>query len=421
MVESPFCKTISPGNKFKGKVKSSPAIHKTRIINTNKGEKRFFIDEFSANLVYLHGMKIAYLCSSLSFGGLELNHIKNAQFMKERGHEVLIVGINNSPYIEKAQGLGLEIFEINRHRKYYDFKNALKLKKILSDLQIEYLFIRDTRDMSLLASIKFFLRNRIKTAYFMEMQLGVPKKNIFHSLRFSFLDFWFCPLPYMLKQVKEMTRLNQKKVFLLPSAIDLSKVKILPKPEARSKLVMDQSSFYFGLIGRFDIQKGQLLALKAMAACSNKDFNLILLGEPTKNEKNSVYKQMKSMITDLHLSDRVQIHDFIYDVSIFYSAIDCLIMATKAESFGMVTLESIAHFVPVIGSDKGGTPDLLSNGKFGFLFKSMDETDLSQKMDEMSKNPLMISENELKSHLKAFDHNEICSYIERSVLLPPTV
>jgi len=360
-------------------------------------------------------MRIAYLCSSLSLGGLELNQLKNATWMKNRGHHVYVLGVKDSPFYEQAKTLGLKTLEIRRHRKYYDFLGALALNALVKKYNIEKMFVRDTRDISIMATLKCLRRTKITTAYFMEMQLGVKKTNFLHTLRFSFLDFWFCPLPYLVDQVKSWTHVNPAKIFLVPSGIDTQGLEKIPASEARKHLQLESGVFYFGLIGRFDLQKGQLLLLEAITHAKRSDFKVVFLGEPTKNENNGVHEQMLTFIEKNHLTERVEIRPFMKDVGIFYCAINCLVMATKAETFGMVSLEAIAHGIPVIGSHLGGTPDLLHNEQFGRCFQSMNAHDLALKLDAMVGENFQINPEEKDAFIGQFDQEKVCIAIENTL------
>ena len=360
-------------------------------------------------------MKIAYVCSSLSLGGLELNHFRNALWMHARGHDVLMYAQEESPLFKKASDAGLACFHIAHQRKYYAWSAAITLARSLKKEHVTHVFIRDNRDMSMMATVKAIMGKSIVTAYFMEMQLGVKKTGILHSIRFNYLDYWFCPLPFLEKQVRELTRINASKIHLVPSGIDRSAIKRIAKDVARTQLDLPLHGFTFGLVGRFDVQKGQLLVLEALQRCENAAINLVFLGEPTRNETNHVMESMETFIAEHQLSNRVFIRPFMQEVGVFYSALDALIMATKAETFGMVTLEAIAHGIPVLGSNAGGTPDLLNQEAFGRLFEPLNAKDLALQMNEMVSNPVVFNPGLLEQHVARFDHQAVCKSIEQVV------
>ena len=75
--------------------------------------------------------KLAYLCSSVSWGGLEMNQLKNAIWMKQRGHSVVVITLQNTPFHEAAIKNDLDVLLIERHRKYLDFGKAFCLAKLI--------------------------------------------------------------------------------------------------------------------------------------------------------------------------------------------------------------------------------------------------------------------------------------------------
>ena len=357
-------------------------------------------------------MNIAYLCTSKSLGGLELNHLRNASWMQARSHTVLCLFTEGSSLALEAKKMNLPTVCIPYTRRYYPFIKAFQVAKLLKENRITHVFIRDNRDMSMLATLKFLLGKKVITAYFMEMQLGLTKKGILHSIRFSFLDYWFCPLPFLQKQAKEWTHIAPRKVNLLPSGLDFSLVKKIPRFDAREQLKVPQEAFIFGLIGRFDRLKGQLLVLEAMQTMKQLNFVLVFLGEETKNESNGVLSEIHSTIEKNGWDEKVLIRPFMSSVAIFYSAIDALIMATKAETFGMVTLEAMAYGLPVVGSNLGGTPDLLDQGRFGRLFTSGNPFFLAEAMQTIQNDGDTIDAEERQKHLEQFDHQKVCKRLE---------
>jgi glycosyltransferase involved in cell wall biosynthesis len=250
----------------------------------------------------------------------------------------------------------------------------------------------------------------------MEMQLGVKKTNFFHTLRFSYFDLWSCPLNWLADQVKEMTKFSKEKIIVIPSGIDLRDFHDLPSTiEARNQLDLPEDKLLFGLIGRFDVHKGQVLLLEAMQKCASKEFGIVLLGEPTRNEGTAYFDQMQKIIEENDLSDRVFIRPFRKDIGTFYKAVDWFVMASRAETFGMVTIEAMACGTPTLGSNAGGTPELLQHGQLGVLFNTLDSSDLSLKIAEIINGDHRTDPSKLINEAKRFDHNLVCEQVEKAL------
>jgi glycosyltransferase involved in cell wall biosynthesis len=56
------------------------------------------------------------------------------------------------------------------------------------------------------------------------------------------------------------------------------------------------------------------------------------------------------------------------------------VLASKSETYGMVTIEAMASGLPVIGTAEGGTLDIIAHEKSGLLFSPMNEDELAEAM-----------------------------------------
>ena len=136
-------------------------------------------------------------------------------------------------------------------------------------------------------------------------------------------------------------------------------------PERRSK---STNEMIIGLIGIFDQAKGQLLAVDYIFKVLNHypNIQLHLFGDKDCNYKRKVEK----LVTDLSLEDKVIFKGFVDDAKEIYKNIDILLMFSKSEGFGRVTVEAMSYGAPVIGFDSGGTSELIENKVSGCLFSN---------------------------------------------------
>jgi len=358
-------------------------------------------------------MRIAYICGTESWGGLEMNQAKNALWMLQKSHSVLCLGLKDSKFQNYCVEHKIPFQVIKKHRKYYDFKAALCLRKLLHSNKIEHLILRDTRDMSVSVSAKFWGKTTFKVHYFMEMQLGVSKKNILHTIRFRLLDTWSCPLNWLKEQVEQKTFMPKNRLVVIPSGLDRAPfIHNIPQEEARRTLQLPQNKLIIGLAGRFDQQKGQLLLLKALNKLKNNEISILFLGEPTHNEGEEYHHKMTQFIAVNNLQEQVFIRPFRKDIAVFYKAIDVFVMASKAETVGMVTLEALASNTPVIGSNSGGTMELLENGKLGYLFEPENFESLAEAITNFYRKEKKWPNDELNKSTQKYDHHTVTEQVE---------
>ena len=127
-----------------------------------------------------------------------------------------------------------------------------------------------------------------------------------------------------------------------------------------------------GVLGRIDEKKGQLFLVQALEQirASGEELELLIVGEPTINDPRgkAYYDQLMCYIADHQLESVVHFAGFTQDVARFYNAIDVFVMSSIGETYGMVTLEAMLSGVPVLGTDSGGTPEILGRGRLGELY-----------------------------------------------------
>lgn len=327
--------------------------------------------------------KIAYICSSKSWGGLEMNHLKNAEVLSKRGHQVFVLGVDGSPFLKQAKKKNLQTIAIHHHHKYFHLRSAFKLSQILKKNEIDRIAVRDNRDLGLCATVRFYFYAAVRIFYFMEMQLTRDKKSFFHTRRYRHIEKWSCPLPYLQEQVVKHTRFPKEKTIVIPSGIHLSAFEQLPdQKEIRQQWGIKSEALVFGLIGRLDPQKGQWLLLEAFEKTAKEmpEAELLFMGDPTAGEGKEYANELKTKANTSPWKDRIHFLPFSPKILEFYSAVDVVVMASYAETFGMVTLEALAAQKPIIGSNAAGTPDLLEHGQAGQLFNSKNADDLAQQM-----------------------------------------
>ena len=334
--------------------------------------------------------KIAFYCSSISWGGLEMNSIRYAQALHQENFEIQVYGVDGSSFFKAATEKGLPIQAITRNNKYFDFKHARSLSKIFQKDGIEIVHFRDNRDLDFLGWVKFFSSRKIKLVYHQAMQLGVSKKDFLHSFRFNKIDAWVSTLEYMKKQVLSHTSFSEKKLHVIPLGTNIDSTSIHTKDEACKLLNLSSNKFLVGVVGRLDEKKGQLEVIQALSLLkvSEKNIHVVFIGDKTKNEADEYVLKLNEAIELYHLQDKISFLPLQSNIQKLYGAFDLVIVPSWEETFGTVTIEAMASGVPVIGSNTAGTAEILGNETF--LFQAKNPESLVSKLlhainDDMSR------------------------------------
>lgn len=143
----------------------------------------------------------------------------------------------------------------------------------------------------------------------------------------------------------------------------------------------DSSCFVFALVGLINRAKGHSLALEAIASLRGKfpTVRLVIAGGGDDRE-------LKAQAERLGISDYVDFLGFVSDPFLVYSASNAVLMCSRAEAMGRVTVEAMAACRPVIAFASGGSVELVKDGVTGLLFDGSPQS-LAQAMRKLMESP----------------------------------
>ena len=132
----------------------------------------------------------------------------------------------------------------------------------------------------------------------------------------------------------------------------------------------------FVCVARFSPQKNHELLLKAFAQgpASDRSAHLVLIGDGVLRE------QVKEQAKDLALNGQIHFLGLRNDISDALRATDVFVLSSEWEGNPLSVMEAMASGLPIVSTAVGGVPDLLANGREGFLVPPGDVTGFSGSM-----------------------------------------
>ncbi|MDX9750455.1 MAG: glycosyltransferase family 4 protein [Flavobacteriales bacterium] len=117
------------------------------------------------------------------------------------------------------------------------------------------------------------------------------------------------------------------------------------------------------MVGVFHPAKGQLEAVEAVARLRAEGLpvTLTLVG-------GGDDAAVRERIAALGITPYVELTGHVDDPRPFYRDAHALLMCSRHEAFGRVTVEALTAGLPVIGHRSGGTPELVADGRNGLLY-----------------------------------------------------
>lgn len=143
------------------------------------------------------------------------------------------------------------------------------------------------------------------------------------------------------------------------------------------------NGFHLVECGRITQDKGHFDAIGALSVLKQRgitDVFLHIVGDiPDKNNTNYI-DLLKDSIKRFGLENQVIFEGHCDDMPHFREKMNGELMCSVCEPFGRVTLEGMRSGLIVIGSNTGGTPEIIQDGVSGLLYAQGNAEDLANKI-----------------------------------------
>jgi glycosyltransferase involved in cell wall biosynthesis len=136
----------------------------------------------------------------------------------------------------------------------------------------------------------------------------------------------------------------------------------------RSRWDLDNEDIVFGIVGKVCEEKGQRETIEALGELGRKQPVKLLVVGPVKSR--AYFAELEKVCEAYDIKDRVVFTGYQRDVIQHLRSMDCLIVASRAESFGRTIIEAMSVKTPVIAVKSGGIPEIISHESNGFLLES---------------------------------------------------
>lgn len=161
--------------------------------------------------------------------------------------------------------------------------------------------------------------------------------------------------------------------------------------------------------------KGVLILLKACKILEKKKlpYHCTIVGE----EGQIRAKQFQLMVSESELDSKVDYVGPKYDQerNEIFSNTDIFVHPTYNDCFPLVLLEAMQNSVPVVSTFEGGIPDIVEDGKTGFLVPQKNSQALAQKLEILINNPELRQQMGIAGR-KRYEENFTLEHFEKRMV-----
>jgi glycosyltransferase involved in cell wall biosynthesis len=361
-------------------------------------------------------------------GGADRCYFEVSKLLEEYGHNVLHFSIQDQRNVASSfssyfgKPMSFEVEQSIRKkaetafRMLYSFSNNKKVKELLSDYEVDVAHAHNIYNRVCPSVLDVLKKKGIPIILTLhDYKLGCPRytfyrdgficneclsrgrhrilkyrcargsfvQSLFHWIEAKFhnmLDiyaknvaFFICPSLFCLRQHAEIG-IKEKKLIHIPNFVNISAF----EPSYNQ-------GDYILFAGILSKQKGVMTLLKA---AKGLDIPIKIVGEGPMREEYETYAREYGM------------HNVIFEgykrgqelKDLFRNSLFLIFPSEWFENAPMSILEASAYGKPVIGSNIGGIPEMLIDGKTGLLFDPKDDNELKEKIGFLLSHPSLITE-----------------------------
>ncbi len=221
-------------------------------------------------------------------------------------------------------------------------------------------------------------------------------KNLFNRLVLQPLTHEIVAVSREIKErLVQYEGLSREKIKVIYNGIkDIPKLSESDKERLRSKWSFSKDDFVVVTVGRLDPIKNLPMFLKSLVVARSKNSTIrgFIIGDGPER------LTLESLARSLRLQNDVIFAGFRQDSVELIQIADCFALSSFSEGTSLALLEAMAAGLPCVVTDVGGNPEIVVDGKSGFVVPSGDvlkmaaafsllaeRPDLAQRMGQFSR------------------------------------
>lgn len=167
----------------------------------------------------------------------------------------------------------------------------------------------------------------------------------------------------------------------------ISEMHTLTKEEKQRIIHINSQKMNILMIGNFLENKGQHKFLEAARELNSKDgdYHFTIIGNVYDKD---YFRKCESLIKEFDLENKVSVYHGIYNASEYIDMFDILaVPSLYDESFGLISVEAMTNQRPVVAFACGGIPEVVIDGRDGFVVPVGDAKLLAEKIEWLAMHP----------------------------------
>jgi N-acetyl-alpha-D-glucosaminyl L-malate synthase BshA len=174
---------------------------------------------------------------------------------------------------------------------------------------------------------------------------------------------------------------KDENIHVISDGIDIRKFRPMDKGALRRNLNLPEGLLLIYVGSVFRLKRIDRLIRTSARLSKDFDLHVLIVGDGPER------RSMETLAKELHVQDRVIFTGQILqdEVPQLTAASDVFVLCSETEGLPRVVREAMACGVPVVASNIGGLPEIVSNGETGYLFN--DDIELERELRQIMSYP----------------------------------
>ena len=325
------------------------------------------------------GQRLAVVINSLRVGGAETQLLSILPELARRGWTILVFSLlDPGPVARDLEASGIPVISLGLRKRDPRWCCApLLLGQALRRFapNVVHAHLSQATLVARVARWIYRVPLLIDSIHYTE---GEPAwKGVAYRLTSGLSDATSVLSDQALRHQVQVKAVRPDKLFIVPNGIDTDRFKRdqVCRTEMRAKLRLD-NTFTWVAVGRFVEEKDHETLIQAVRDMRRhvSASRLLMVGGGPRS------RVIRDLVASYSLEDTVSLIGPVRDVRPYLNSADAFVLSSLREGLPMALLEAMSMELPVVGTAVGAIPDVVIEGRTGYLVAPSDPDALAQAM-----------------------------------------
>lgn len=319
--------------------------------------------------------------SSEGWGGQEGRLMREAEGLRKKGWRILMACQPNSRLEKAAKKADFPCFTF-KMKHSTNIATVKRLIKLFKQEQVDLVVTHSSIDSWLTGWAASLSRPKPVVVRVRHLSGGIHTRLVYTHL----CDAIVAISKDIKWHMSENKGIKADKIHVIYSGIDTARFKLDKKPtHLRNEWEIKPEDKLVGIIAVLRNKKGHRFLIRAAPEIIKKhpDTKFIFVGSGPKD------KEIREEITAMGLQEHFILTGARKDIPEILNSLDIFVLPSQMEALGQAIIEAMSAGLPVVASNVGGIPELVKDGRTGFLVPKENPQALAEAINKLLAQPKM--------------------------------